>query len=141
MLPTITARGVRDSFQLLAGIRDRLADSSPAYGGLVDDVLDFQRRWWAAEYGGQTDQDTRPGRDPRYMIETGGLLAAATVRGAPRQDIGWGPTYLHLTVTHGLGVIHEARGRPVLGEPGRREANEWGEQIAEYILTGNLARG
>lgn len=139
MPATIRERGAGSTFQLLREIADRARDLGPVYGGpIADKVFDFQRRWWLIEYGDRTDKDERPGRDPRYMRETGGLEAAATVRGSARQQVNWTGLYLLVEVTHGLARIHEDRGRPVLGEPGQREATHYAEIAGDYILTGRL---
>lgn len=136
MIPTIVATHVREAYDLLHGIAERTRDSSPAYDRVADSVFAFERRWWVLTYGDEADKDTRAGRNPAYMEETGGLRAAATRRGAPRQTVQVGPTFVFVGVTHGLASIHEERGRQVIGEPSQREAREWVETVGEYILTG-----
>jgi len=136
----ILVEGVRDAYELLAGVADRARDATPAWDRVADDVFAFQRRWWLTGGGGTwgrtTDREQRPGRNPQYMVETGGLRAAATVRGAPRQVVTASPTFLFVGVTDGLAAIHEARGRDVLGTPPGREVRRWTEQVGRFILTG-----
>lgn len=135
MIPTIRAN-VEEAYQLLSGVAERAADPSPAWHDVADDVFAFQRRQWMLTYGPKTDKDTRPGRNPAYMEETGGLKRAATVKGAPRQIFRTQRTYLLIEVTHGLAHIHEARGREVLAVPSRREAVKYAGRVARFILTG-----
>lgn len=138
MIPTIIARGVRDAFELLHGIASRAADAEPAWDRVADDIFAFERRWWLFTYGPETDKDQRPGRNPAYMEETGGLRAAATRRGAARQTVTVTGTYVFIGVTHGLASVHEARGREVIGEPDNRTFREIVEQVGNYIFTGRL---
>lgn len=135
MIPTITAH-VREAFELLQGVAHRARDASPAWDKVADSIFAFERRWWNLTYGAERDKDTRAGRNPAYMEETGGLRASATRRGAMRQTVQVGPTYVFVGTTHGLASIHEARGRQVIGEPSRGEAMRWLETVGEYILTG-----
>jgi hypothetical protein len=138
VIPTLVARGAREAFELLSDIAARADDATEAWDHVADELFAFEKRWWLTTYGTQRDKDTRPGRDPRLMHETGSLERAATERGASRQHLQITGTFVLLEVTHGLGFIHEARGRPVLGEPGAREADHWAGQVADYILTGSL---
>lgn len=139
---TLTVHGARAASQLLHGIAGRARDPSPAWNAVADDVFAFERRWWLTGGGGtwgrMTDKEQRPGRNPRYMFESGGLMASATVRGANRQIVKTGPDYLFIAVTHGLAAIHERHGRGVLGVPGRREINDYRARVGSYILTGRL---
>lgn len=136
MIPTVVATGVRDAYQFLHGIAERTGDSSPAYDQVADSIFAFERRWWVLTYGGETDQEKRAGRNPAYMEETGGLRASATRRGAQRQTVDVGPTFVFVGTTHGLAGVHEAHGRQVMGEPSRREVRGWLETVGNYILTG-----
>lgn len=135
MIPTIVAH-VRDAYELLHAVAERARDSTPAWEFVAGDIFNFERRWWQLTYGDEEDKDQRPGRNPAYMEETGGLHAAATRRGAPRQVVDIGKTHVFIGVTHGLAGIHEARGRQVLGEPTHREARQIVERVGTYILTG-----
>ena len=136
MIPSITAEGVGHAFSLLTDVAHRMGDQSPVFDSIADDVFDFERRWWSAEYGGEHDKDTRRGRNPAYMEETGGLHAAATRRGAPRQLVEARPQSLLVEVTHGLAVVHESRGREVLGVPGAAIVGTYLRKSATFILTG-----
>lgn len=138
MLPTIKAVGVPQAFRLLRDIAGRAGDASPAWDAVADDVFAFQRKFWLMAYGGVADKDQRAGRNPRHMVESGGLHASATRRGASRQRVKINGSYLLIEVTHGLGVLHEARGREVLGTPGAREAGKYAEKVAGFILTGSV---
>lgn len=136
MIPQIIATGLRETYQLLHDVAGRMRDASPAWEGVADSIFGFEARWWQFTYGGGTDKDKRAGRNPAYMQETGGLRASATRRGAQRQVVDVGDTYVFVGVTHGLADIHEGHGRQVLGEPSRREAQNWIEQVGDYIMTG-----
>lgn len=136
MLASVIVEGARESFTLLSEIADRARDATPAWDAVADDVFAFQHEWWDSEYGGKTDREQRPGRDPRYMIDTGSLRRSATVRGSMRQKVEAHPSYLLVAVTSGLAVIHENRGRPVLGKPDQGQADDWAERVSDYILTG-----
>lgn len=140
MIPRLTIKGDREAFALLQGVAERAADPSPAWDAVADDVFRFQRGFWllGGNWRRKTDKDKRAGRDPRYMIDTGGLMRAVTQRGAPGQKITAAPTFLLLEITHGLAKIHEARGRQVLGEPGQQEAGRYARRVHDYILTGRL---
>lgn len=135
MIPTVKA-DVREATRLLTQVEGRLADFQAAWLSVADDVFNFEKRWWVLTYGAQTDQDTRPGRNPAYMEETGGLRAAATEKHAKFQTIQPRPTYLFIGITHGLANIHEERGREVIGVPGQAEAANMAEKVARFILTG-----
>jgi hypothetical protein len=136
VLPTIVAR-TAEAVSLLSGVVDRARDATPAWDAVADDVFDFEKQFWLLQYAGKLDKERpRTGRDPKFMHETGGLQSAATVRGASRQKVTPHPTFLLIEVTHGLAAIHEARGRPVLGEPGQADAKRYADTVADYILTG-----
>lgn len=138
MIPTIIARGVHETRELLTGIRDRIRDAEPAWEKGADDLFDFQRRWWLLTYGSEADKDQRAGRNPAYMEETGGLRASATRRGAGGQVVEAGPDYLFVGITSGLATIHENRGRDVMGEPGDRDIAQILDRVGTYIFTGRL---
>jgi hypothetical protein len=135
VIPTIKA-DVTEAFDLLKGVAERAADPSPAWYDVTDQVFAFQKRWWLLTYGPETDKDRRPGRNPAYMEETGGLKSSATVRGARFQRFRTGRTYLLIEVYGGLAEIHANRGRDILGVPGRRETLGYARTVARYILTG-----
>lgn len=135
IVPRVTAK-IDEAYRLLNDVSGRLSDQTPAWYDVADDIFDRQKLFWLTEYGGKSDKDTRPGRNPAYMEETGGLRKAATVKGAPRQTIRYGRNYLFIQVTHGLAAIHEERGRTVLDEPSRREAVGYATHVVRYILTG-----
>lgn len=136
MIPTIKAN-VREAFDLLDGIAKRAADPSPAWYEVTTSVFDFQKRWWLLTYGPRSDKDDRPGRNPAYMEETGGLRNSATVRGARFQRFRTGRDYLLIEVYGGLATIHANRGRDILGVPGRRETLGYAMTVVRYILTGS----
>lgn len=136
MLPAIVA-DTRAAVSMLHDVARRAADPSPAWSDVADEVFAFQRRFWLLEYGAKVDKDRpRSGRNPRFMYESGGLKRSATLRGSEGQRVTTRPTYLLIEVTNGLGVIHEARGREVLGTPGVAEATEYAGHVSDYILTG-----
>lgn len=136
MIPSVVAHGVEHAYELLTGVRDRMRDASPAWDRVADSIFAFERRWWELTYGPKRDEDQRPGRDPHYMVETGGLRASATRRGARRQVVQVRPHYVFVGTSHGLAVIHEERDRPVMGEPSQREVRRWLETVGDYIITG-----
>lgn len=138
VIPRLIVEGVEEAFHLLTGIADRARDASPAWDKVADDVFSFNRRFWLTEYGGRRDKQKRRGRNPRYMFQTGGLLAAATVRGAPRQVVDVNPHFVFVGVTSGLASIHEKRGRPVIGDPTTRDVDRWTERVGNFIMTGRL---
>lgn len=136
MFAIIRNEGVEDTYELLAGIADRARDASPAFDQVASDIFAAQRKWWLLEYGGREEKEVRAGENPAYMVQTGGLLAASTVRGAGGQDVQVGPDYVLISNTHPLAAIHEGQGRPVLGDPTARDADKHAERVAEYILLG-----
>jgi hypothetical protein len=135
VIPTITAK-VEAAFELLTGMAERASDPSPAWHQVTSDVFDFQKRWWMLTYGPRSDKDSRAGRNPAYMEETGGLRRSATVKAARGQRYRYHRSYLLIEVTSGLATIHANRGRDVLGVPGRRETLGYARTVAGYILTG-----
>jgi hypothetical protein len=136
MLPRLIVEGVDEAFHLLTGIAGRARDASPAWDKVADDVFAFNRRWWLTEYGGKRDKEKRPGRNPRYMFQTGRLLASATVRHSPGQVVDVNPHFVFVGVTGGLAQIQENRGRPVIGDPTMRDVDRWTERVGNFIMTG-----
>lgn len=142
MIPTLRVVGIREALDLFEGVAARARDSSPAYELVIDDIFDFERSWWQFTYGGREDKEKgRRGRNPELMVETGGLHASATRRGALRQEVHAGPNFAFVGVTDGLAVIHENRGREVLGTPGARTVGTMLERVGTFILTGRATRG
>lgn len=138
---TVTVRGAREATRYLTDVADRVLDAHAVFSDAADTVLNYEREWWLTNpWDGPSvatrARDARSGRDPRMMVDTGGLMSAATRRGASGQRLRVGPDRMLLEVTHPLARLHWKRGRGVLGDLPGREIDRIAEHLGHFLLTG-----
>jgi phage gpG-like protein len=114
----IVVRGDRQAADLVERLSRRLEDGRPQLLGLVDMLLQSERRRfggavrWKQLARSTTRRDARGHRDPRPMRLTGRLAQSLTVRGAPGQILRVTPTSLRFGTSVYYASFHQ-RGKGV----------------------------
>lgn len=140
----ITVHGVHEARTLLDDIADRVQHTSPAFDTILDRVFDTQQEWWASQGRGSwpplheatRERDAREGTDPRPVIETGALLAAATRRGSGGQTVKVADDSLLFSIDLAYAADQANSGRSPLAEFTSRDAERYADTLLDYLVHG-----